>query len=93
MHHQLHSCEGSINLQKEGEEPLHKTREPTTSSAQEEAGGTGSGGVLTGPSTCTADVYELPPSDSFIIFIFVIGTEPSEAPFGGEGNSFHCCAV
>lgn len=91
MHHQLHSCEGSINLQKDGEEPLRKTREPTTSSSREEAGGVGWGGVLAGPSTCAADVDE--PSDSFIIFIFVIGTEPSEAPFGGEGNSLHRCAV
>lgn len=52
MHHQLHSCEGSINLQKDGEELLRKTREPTTSSAREEAGGTGWGHISRAVYVC-----------------------------------------
>lgn len=70
MHHQLHSCEGSINLQKDGEELLHKTREPTTSSAREEAGGARWGGHFSGAVYMCGRCIQASPVRLFHYFYF-----------------------
>lgn len=86
MQHQLGSCEGSISLQKDGEELHFETCEPATFSAWGETGREEASVVaFYAHSRCT--VYKCPLSD------FLITLDPSEMLYSSEGNSFHCFAV